>query len=531
MTAIKRIEWRLLLLLLGGVFCSADLAAQEDNWQDFAYIRQSEAWLGSENASGLQYLPVRKISLAEVFLNKSDGKFVNYHQSGNSSEYGAQTESFFRLNPKVVLYGKINYTHFNGKNMNGSVFIDPAYNAFDILTDAGDKNLEKYDLSGAVGIQLSSRWALGGKLDYEAANYAKFKDLRNENMLLNLTFSAGFSYRIGSKLALGANYFYLRRVESLAFSLLGTTDKQYNSLISFGSFFGRTELFGESGYTQKGNNNPTVNTSHGVSLQADWKWNRQWRLFNEFSYKSGDGYYGKQSTTTPVYTEHHFSGLAYSGALSFKDRHFLNVKLGNQQLDNFENVFVRENQPGGNTNIVYYGNNKVLDKSLMHVNLEYTANLGVEAYHPTWVLKAGADFHDRRQTTMLYPFFRKQDIRVFDGWLSAGRNIVRQKNQYALSLKLLYGSGGGTDKEDGVYATPSDSQREPARADNELHREYEYLTTGRIRANLGIGYTRLLNPDLQGYIRLNYELTHAPQVEYLNGKTFGAAVLSAGCVF
>jgi hypothetical protein len=167
----------------------------------------------------------------------------------------------------------------------------------------------------------------------------------------------------------------------------------------------------------------------------------------------------------------------------------------------------------------------------MHANVEYTANLGVEAYHPTWVLKAGADFHDRRQTTMLYPFFRKQDIRIFDGWLSAGRNITKQKNQYALSLKLLYGSGGGTDKEDGVYATPSASQREPARSDNELYREYEYLTAGRICANLGIGYTRLLNQGLRGYVRLNYEITNASQVVYLDGKSFRSAILSAGCIF
>jgi hypothetical protein len=507
----------------------AGLAAQESHWPDFEYIRQSDVRLTSENASGLQYLPVWKIASAQAFINQSQGGFVNYHQPDKSYEWGAMTESFLHLSPKIVLYGQIDYLNSNGKNGSGSVFIDPYSNAFDILTGAGDKNLEKYHLIGAIALKLSSRLSLGGKVDYKAANYAKYKDLRHRNSLLDISVSLGFSYHFHPNMELGANYFYRRSVEGLEFSVYGTTDQLYSSLVSFGAFYGRSELFGESGYTY--GNNPTFNEFNGASLQVDWKLHGQWRLFNEFSYKSREGYYGKRSPSSPVFIEHNASVLAYSGALSYGSLHSLKMNLENERLKVFENVYVRENQPGGKTDIVYYGKNKTSDKQKLNVGIVYTAYLGVKEFHPDWVLQAGADYRDYRQTVSLYPFYRKQAIHVLDARLQMKKNLIRKKNHYDVSAGLNYGFGGGTAKDDGVYAAPSESQRKPQSSDDYLYREYEYLTAPRIRANMGLGYSRLLNSGVRGYVHLDYELTSARKIEYLAGKTFHSAVLSIGCVF
>jgi hypothetical protein len=525
----------LLTLSIGGIPYPAGLSAQDNQLTVIEDIRQSEAWLTSENASGLQYLPMNTISSAEVFMDKKNGPFINYFQSDNSIEWGGGTESYRRLNRNVVFYGSMVYRSYTGQNMGGSVFIDPYYNAFDIVEgiagSEGEKNLEKYELTGAVGIKLTPRWALGAKIDYTAADYAKHKDLRHENMFLNINASAGFSFRFNSRFEAGLNYFYRRSVEGLLFSVYGTTDKQYNSLISFGSFYGRTERFGESGYTNSNTNKPTFNEFNGVSFQADWKLSDNWRFFNELSCKSREGYYGNRSSSTPVYTRHNAENRAYSGVFSFKNIHFIHLDVENESLENYENIFVKETQPGGKTDILYYGSNKVINRDLLHAQLEYSFLGDVKNFHPEWTLKAGIDFHERSQTTSLYPDYRKQIIRILNFRIYAEKEIIRRKNAFGLSADLQYGSGSGKAKEDGLYATPSESRKEPQSSDYYLYREYEYLTAPKIAFNPEFTCSRLFDKlNIRGYISVNYNHTRAIDVSLL-GNHFQSFSLKAGCLF
>ncbi|MDR3245818.1 MAG: hypothetical protein LBT50_05230 [Prevotellaceae bacterium] len=535
----------MIMLLIGGAFCSADLAAQssltrgESDWHDFEYVKQSDAWLTSENAAGLQYLPVDRISFAEVYFDKNNGRFVNYYQSNDSYEFGARTESFLRLNPRIVFYGKVNYGNFKGKNMGGSVFINPDYNAIDIVefteNNQGTKNIENYNLTGAVGINLTRKWAVGGKIDYRTANYAKFKDLRHFNKLLDLSATVGFSYKFNETLEFGANYFYRRSVEGLEFELKGNTDRQYASLISFGSFYGRTELFGgTTGYTEKDNNNPVFNEFNGASLQVNLKLTGKLRFFNEFSYRSRKGYYGKRTPSSPVYTEHSSDIKSYSGALVFENkryRHFLKINADDESLENFENIYNRENSAGGSSDIVYYGNSKVFGKEEFNANIEYKFNPATADYNPPWILKAGADYHNQQRTTSLYPYYRKQTIRFSDVYISVNKNIINKMNKYDFSIGILYGSGGGTAKNDGAYVIPTDSQREPRSLDKSLYHEYEYLTAARVNGNIGLGYSRRLKSGIRGYVRINYGLTNAFKISYIEKKIANLAILTAGCNF
>lgn len=110
-------------------------------------------------------LPVKDVSIAEVYLNKSNGKFINYFESGDSYQYGGKAESYFRMNPKVVLYGYVEYSRFVGKEMSGSAFIDPPYYMpFDIVEmsdeNSGKKELERYHLAGAISAEVYKglRW-------------------------------------------------------------------------------------------------------------------------------------------------------------------------------------------------------------------------------------------------------------------------------------------------------------------------------------------------------------------------------------
>src|SRR5574344_670664 len=105
---MKRYLTKLGLIALLAVMLPCNAAAQpsDKNLYSFDYIKNSNGWLTSYNAAGLCVLPVQSISIAEAYANKSNGDFINYYQSNNSYNIGAQTESFLRIGEKVFTYGK-----------------------------------------------------------------------------------------------------------------------------------------------------------------------------------------------------------------------------------------------------------------------------------------------------------------------------------------------------------------------------------------------------------------------------------------
>ena len=530
------------LLLLGGICFPPSVTAQESSgsWKDFACIRESDPWLGGYNASGLVRLPVAipNTSFVEAYAQKEKGDFVNYYQSNNSFAFGAQTESFFRINAKVVVYGKMDYLNFTGQNMGGSVFLDPYATPFNMVevnpNNTGEKSKEHYHLTGAVGVRITPRFSIGGKIDYLAANYTKHKDLRHENIFLDLTASPGFAFQ-WDFLDLGANYLYRRNVESVKFGRYGTTDILYSTLIDFGALYGRTELWGESGYTSQ--KTPIFNQYQGAALQINLHIGTNWGFFNEFSYLLRNGRFGNRSTSNNLieYSVHDGSEVAYSGVLSFaqnQNQHLLNLNFCLDQLSNFENMYRRETLPdGGGWDYIYYGSTQILDRTRMTASVGYTGRLQIEDYCPVWELKAGGNFTNHQLTNTLYPFYRKQDLNFWNAYIKANKRITVRKNQYGIALGVLYGGGGGDMNKDGLYATPSEDTRVPYSSDFNVQREYEYLTANRVGANIGGSFSRMITPKVKGYVRLAYEFTHALEVEYLPGNQFHSLRLAVGCGF
>jgi len=501
------------------------------------YVKTSDAWITSNNAAGLSNLSVESISDAGVFFKKGNGKFANYYQSDNYYTLGAQTESYYRFDNDIVFYGKVGYDSFKGKNMAGSVFMDPYNTPFDIVeyteNTAGEKKLETYHLIGAVSVDITGKFTIGGKIDYKAANYSKHKDLRHKNSLMDMSLSLGGRYNISAGMGFGANFFYRRSTEGLIFDTYGNKADQYISLVSYGAFYGKTELFESKGYTSKGEDTPLFNEYIGGSFQVDLEISEGLRLFNELTYKSRTGYYGKRSPSTVVYAEHDGSILEYHGVISLrkqKNLHALSVNVSNEELKNYENVYRHEVAPGGNQVVMYYGNTEMLKRSIFSVVADYTANLGISNNTPSWVMKAGADYSSRNQTVSIYPYYRKQTINQYSAYTSACKNIVKGTNIYSLSLGLLYGAGGGTDKDDGIYNNSS-ATTSPASMNNMLYKEFEYLTASRIAGDVGIGYSRPINENIKGYAILNYNLTNAFDISYNAGKTFNLINIKIGCTF
>lgn len=531
----------ILLALSGGAFCSALAAQPSDSigWTSISYLKQTEAWLGSENAAGLNVLSLPHISAVEVYAGKENGKFVNYYQSGNSFEFGARAESFYRLNPKVVFYGQMEYSHFSGKSMAGSVFIDPEDAPFDIVeyTDdnRGDKTLENYHLAGAVSARLSERINVGAKVDYTAANYAKQKDLRHVNKLLDMYLTAGMTFRLSPRMEVGANYYYRRRTEGLLLNMYGTTDKVYNSLISYGGFFGKVEQFGENGYTKENEEKPLFDEYHGGTLQLTWNILPGLRLFSEAGYKTRNGYYGKKSPSTVVYSKHDGDRFFYNGSLSWQRHqtlHNLHATFRRETLNNHENIYRYDNEGGGLNNVGYYGTLDTTEKTCWNIDAAYTGHFNVTDGCPAWVLQGGVSYFNRELTASVYPYYRKQDMHRLTSHLCGERNLQKGRNMYSFLLGGAFATGGGTPLQDGLYATETESQSAPASMGLYLHREFEYLTCKQVKGEAGFKYARPIgSKGMKGYTSLRYALTKAFGTGQLDGSSRHQVTWTLGCTF
>ena len=515
---------RCLTIMVMALFCLFSGRAQvtPQNLYDFNFIKGSEPWLTSSNAAGLIRLPVEKIFITQAGFEKNNGGFVAHHQSDDSFNAGALAESFSHLGKDVYVYGKLSYDYFKGKNMGGSVMSDPFHSPLNVVamadSTAGVKTLETYQLTGGVAYRFNDALSAGGRIDYTGGNYSKARDPRHVNMIMDMEVTAGLSWNIGNKVVIGADYIFRRNLESFYYQIYGTTDKLYYYLVDYGGFFGQREVFGEKGYSTQTNTMPLLTTYHGGALQLEIGPSSRVRLFNEFSFKSFDGYYGRKSTSTIMYSAHNGFQAGYNGHLSFgkgDNRHIVKLSADYTHLINNENVY-QEKTIEGVKEIIYFGSNEVLDRNLIEGNLEYSANLGIRDHRPTLVLKATADAMYRTQTASLYPFYRKQNILAIDGLLSGAYNIFRESGIIGIRLCAGFGSGTGNPLNDGLY-TQTNNPRAPRTMDDAMLKEFEFFTANRINAGAGFRYSHFFKNNITGYIDLDYRLINALGINYLAG--------------
>lgn len=531
----------LVISMIAGAFCSGLSAQHSDTvcWKTIEQVQQSNAWLSSENAAGLFALPSIHLSVAEGYATKGNGGFVNYDSSDNSLCLGANTESYYRLNSKVALYGLLDYYNFTGKNMAGSYLINPEDAPFNIVEysddNRGKKEMDHYHLAGAAGVELSDRLVLGGKFDYTVANYGKMKDLRHKNELMDMVAGLGVIWRTASRLNLGVNVVYRRRVEGVLLDMYGKTDKTYISLIDYGAFFGKKEQFGENGYTSDGEEKPLTDTYYGGSLQADWEITPRWQLFNEISLRTRDGYYGKKSPSTVVFSNHDGFELYYKGSLAFKSdksNHIFEWNAQYKTVNNKENIYRYDNEGGGLTNVNYYGELDTSDKKQLVLQAAYTGYTGLKNGAPAWITKGGLGYYNSDVTASMYPYYRTRQLHWYSVNVAVERVIYGKKDACTLHIGSEYQKGGGTPYEDKMYVSSATSGNIPHSMSLYLMQEYEYLTKARIKGEAGIKYARRLNDNgLKAHISLLYGYTKAFDVTHLQGGNLHELQLTVGCTF
>lgn len=518
-------------------------------FRDFGFERDSSAWLTSENAAGLTRFSSANISQATIYGELQRGGWVDYSQSPKATEAGASVESYFRLSPKVVVYGRMAYDNFSGRDMAGSVFIHPERMPFDVvedsLTNLGRKHLDSYELTGAVGVALWKWMSVGVRADYTSANYAKYKDLRHKNLLMDLKVAPGLRIDLGKSLSLGANYLYRRQTESVDFDTYGKTDRTYFSLVSYAAFIGRLEHYGVDGYTNANNTMPWLDERHGVGVQLETRFLPTLSWFNHFSFSHRKGYYGRRSPYTIRMADHDGDTYTWTSRLDLPHlkerrwRHHLDFSLDAEKLCNWTTTYREQTNESGSKYYAYYTPVKTADKVFVDGSVAYTAHILSSAQSvsaaPLWTLHAGYTWLHRKQTAYVYPYYRRQRLDNASWSASLTRNIVFGRSMLTLTAGVRIGEGSGDAYEDGTFIEPSDKQSQPPQMETWLYREYEYLVAAQRELSFSARYSfvvpRTSFPVYVGFDCLHRKAAHPQYREYLVGTDHTRLRLSVGSTF
>jgi hypothetical protein len=520
----------------------AMLPASEDSvfLRDFTYVSTADPWLTSENAAALSRFTSRNISNAQVCLEYGDGGFVDYYQSHRTFSVSMSVESFYRLNRKTVVYGSMSYDNFSGKDMAGSVFIDPSHKPFDIvedsLTNMGTKHLDTYKLTGGMGIDIYHGISLGARIDYTTANYAKYKDLRHKNSMMDFIMTTGLYLPITKYVFIGMYYKYRRNTESLDFSTYGKTEKKYMSLICYGSFTGQLEQFGATGYTGSNYEMPLLDEYHGGGIQTEWKIAAHLSWYNSFSMSERNGYYGRKSAYTITYSKHDSRLYDYQSRFTLtypQSQHQLELSIKSENLENKENSYSEIINSSGATTYQYYEALKRANRLWTDAIIAYTAYVGIVNEMPVWTVSTVTNMSRRRQTAYLYPYYRRQNLYNQEYSMDISHNMIASRGILSLSVGGSYKNGSGEPYEDGTYTSPSDKQSAPPSMDTYLYREYEYLTASQYSLRAAVGYTfHIPHTSMDTYLKCNVIYRKANSTnEYLLGREHTVLRMTLGCVF
>ncbi len=532
------------IMILGGAFlCSAQLYAQSDSllMEDYSFVKTADPWLTSQNAGGLTRFAISHLSNAQISIEKQSGHFHDISQSPNALDLEAKVESFYRLTHRIVMYGSMSYNNFSGHDMAGSYFINSSRMPFDLiedsLTNAGKKHLDTYNLTGAISYDICKSIVWGAKMDFTAANLAKYKDLRHRNSLMDITFTTGFYIPVKNILSLGINYYYRRHTESIAFSLYGSEDKNYRTLIEYGAYMGIVETFGENGYTDKNTETPFFCSYHGIGAQLGLNITSRLSWYNDFTYRHRSGYYGKKSTYSISHNQHESRGYEYKGRLSLKQAtslHSLDIAVDIENLENFSNSYRNERDKVSTANYYqYFTPTKMANKVWANGGVTYTGHYGIRHLLPTWTLTAGYLWGQRKQTAYIYPYFRRQHLKTTEWTVQANRNIQIGKGILGILLGFSFHSGTGDICYDGIMAPPSDKQTAPAEMTAYLHRNYTYLTAPQYKIRTAVKYSFIFpKTRMKTYAVADFTYHKSNDSDiYMEGHNRTLLRASIGCTF
>lgn len=477
--------------------CLLGAAAQ----QRFDYVERRNPWNASLNAAGVRQDTLSR-SYAELFFTKENGGFADFSASDDSWTAGARTESIRHFS-KVSFAGGFEYDYFDGRNMSGSMFVDPGYYPMDILEfTPGRKILENYAFTGAVSAVLGTHWTGGLKIDFAARNYAKRKDLRHKNTRLDFEFSPGVLYHRGP-VAVGLAYVFGKNSENVKASEIGTTPDSYNAFLDKGLGFGVLEQWDGSGIhleeTGAGVSGfPVKELVHGVSAQLQYG-----AFFAEVTYRDRSGRSGEKETWWHEFSASVVEARAALAVESAACSHFIRLNLDWESLDNEENILRRESV-NGVTTVRYFGSVPIFGRRSTEAGGEY------ELRSKRVDLRVGAAWEKlARRSTLLFPYVREQDMHA----MSLFARAIVTLGAWELTAAADWRRG---DFSENAYelGTPLETSEYPMQLTEYYQYATEYFTAPRLGAELGLRRNiKRFYVDLSARYERGFDLVFIPQAD------------------
>lgn len=463
---MKRIVLHTLLTLLAVTAGTTALQAQR-----FETVERRNAWNQGPNRSGLRS-DTLSTSYAEVWAGKQNGGFTDHSCTADGFSAGVRTESI-RHFKKISFAGGFYYDYFQGRDMCGSMFLQPGFYPVDIYEfTPGRKNRETYAFRGEMSVELAPQWRGGLLVDFAAANYAKRKDLRHKNSRLDFEIAPAVQWHAGDW-ALGAAYLFGKNSERIEASEIGSTPLSYEAFFDKGLFYGDRSLWtGNSIHlTEAGVSAfPIREILHGASAELQWK-----MLYADLTYRRSAGDSGEKGIVWHEFGGDNLQAHLVAGFGPERSRHFVRAMIDWNSRENAESVLTRETT-GGVTNTFAWGTVPVYAERSLATRLEWEWMCGASN------LRAGADYELlRRQSSLLWPETREQALRSWRVWTEGTWAVGRAE----LSGGLFASWGRHADWErstgDAVTATGY-----PERLDAYADWNTEYRTATRVGCSLGV---------------------------------------------
>lgn len=456
---------RILTILM--IFAVSGAAAQER----FDYVSRRNPWNGGVNAAGIRQDSLNR-SYAEAYFTKENGGMAGHSASDDSWNAGARTASIRHFD-KVSFAGSFAYDYFDGRNMCGSMFTEPGYYPVDILEfTPGRKVREDYAFTGGVSAVLGSRWTGGLKVEFEAQNYAKRKDLRHKNTRLDFEFSPGVIYRTG-RFAAGVSYIVGVNSEKLEAEEVGSSPESYQAFFDRGLRYGALQLWESSDLhlaTNGVSGFPVRENTQGVGVQLQYG-----ALYADVTYRNRQGETGERGMIWHEFETHRVTANATLSLGSGQRRHFVRADFDWQELRNRENIVTTENINGVSIPRIH-GSTPIFGRKGLDVTGEY------EFRNRYTDLRAGAAYSLlNRESTLMYPYVRGQELHFTQVYA----RVIRTLGIWEVTLGADFRTGGFGEREKRLE-TPDQPGEYPGQLTAYYDYENEYLTADRIGAALGL---------------------------------------------
>ena len=513
--------------------CLAVNAAGQGTVRDHQFVWETSPYLMLSNPAAVSFWD-GKLSMAELSFEKHNGGLYGLDQSPDSWELTAGTESYCRISDLIAFHGKLSWADFQGKDMGGPILMNTSYNPVgfyeNTLETVGAKKRELYTMGGQIALSPWERWSFGAGVSYQAGDQTKVKDPRFSNVWMDLDVNAGLTWKTADWLTLGASLRWRNTQEMIKGGIYGTTDKQYFISTDKGGFFGSTaELAGDYNYVPDSSPRPMINDWYEAALQFVIG-----QVFSsELSFAKREGYYGSKSSTTATFFE--FGGIkaAYEGLVlipSGSNLQRIAMSFSYETLGNNENAFRYDTPEGGNTVVVYTGQNHISDRTIMDVALDWRWYGGIENGRPAFMLGVRGGWNSLVQSTIIYPFWRKNSAMQANAELFGRKSFISGRNIFSIDASALYAFGYGTKSRDGAYVQTTSKTLHSF--DTYLDRHFEFVTAPRAGASLAFTYTLCASEKVAPYVKLSDTFTTllaAP--EFLDGGTRNVALITLGCTF